>query len=122
MPANSPHGETIYSPSREPDGPPSANEGYREWSGCFVLAADTCPEAAGPLAAPRDCASAEEYRAAIRWRYRNSPSARQQLAVIARHVLQGLGRSWLPVTGPFAHEAREILESIIRSQPEESAT
>ncbi|MBK1723835.1 hypothetical protein CKO23_16560 [Thiocystis violacea] len=60
----------------------------------------------------------EAYRARIRWRYRNSPAARQQLAVLARHLAGGDARPPLSITGPFAAEARAILTAIHR-RPED---
>jgi hypothetical protein len=82
------------------------------WSDVFVLSADTGPEASGPLAAPPDCASAEQYRSAVRERYVTNPATRQQLLILARHVAGDAHRRALPVTGPFAEEARAILAAI----------
>ncbi|EXJ14759.1 hypothetical protein [Imhoffiella purpurea] len=88
------------------------------WSGAFQLTADTHPEAMGPLAATPECATPEGYRALIRRRYRNRADARQQLAVLARHLAYGASRAPLPITGPFAAEARAILTAI-SNQPQE---
>ncbi|NEV61523.1 hypothetical protein [Thiorhodococcus minor] len=88
------------------------------WRGVFQLAADTHSGAVGPLAATPECASPEGYRALLRRRYRNCPDVRQQLAVLARHLAGGSARAPLPITGPYADEAREILNAIY-NQPQE---
>lgn len=87
------------------------------WTGQFVLNADTHSEATGPLAAPPECASADVYRTALRERFATNPAIRQQLAVLARHVAGVGARRALPVRGPFADEARAILEALVSPNP-----
>lgn len=83
------------------------------WTGQFDLNADTHPEATGPLAAPPECVDVDVYRAALRERFATNPAIRQQLAVLARHVAGVGARRALPVRGPFADEARAILEALV---------
>jgi len=93
--------------------------GGNAWSGAFKLAADTHPQAAGPLAVTPECSTPDGYRALIRQRYRDHAAVRQQLAVMARR-LDGRSMSKpLETTGPFAAEAYEIL-SAIRGQLKET--
>lgn len=80
--------------------------------GVFKLTADTAPGAPGPLAALPGCTDPPHYRAAIRWRYTNCPASRQQLWVLARHLAGDGHRAPLVIAGPFAAEARAILEQI----------
>jgi hypothetical protein len=86
------------------------------WTGPFRLCADTHPDATGPLAAPHGSPSAEEYRRVIRERFRD-PASRQHLVLLARHVRGDRYRAALPVTGPFAEEARAILSAIAAPRP-----
>jgi hypothetical protein len=87
------------------------------WTGQFDLNADTHPEATGPLAAPPECVDVDVYRAALRERFATNPAIRQQLAVLARHVAGVGARRALPVRGPFADEARAILEALVSPKP-----
>ncbi|TCT21215.1 hypothetical protein [Thiobaca trueperi] len=82
------------------------------WAGPFRLTADTAPGAPGPLAALPTCTSPHAYRAAIRWRYTNCPASRQQLWVLARHLNGDGHRAPLNLSGPFAAEARAILNQM----------
>ena len=82
------------------------------FSGTFRLTADTAPGAPGPLAALPGCTDPHHYRASIRWRYTNCPAARQQLWVLARHLDGDAHRAPLTLSGPFAAEARAILEQM----------
>lgn len=83
-----------------------------QWSGVFTLRADTDPLASGPLAAPFVCAGSKHYLAAIRYRYRRNLAARQQLLVLARRLGGDTRHPSLSVTGPYAVEARSVLEAL----------
>ena len=82
-----------------------------EFTGVFRLWADTTHGAVGPLAAPLNCASGEEYLRAVRWRYANSPGVRQQLVIIARRM-SGANGEPVQVSGPYAAEAERILSAL----------
>jgi hypothetical protein len=81
------------------------------WTDAFSLCADTSPGATGPLAAPNGGLSALDYRRVIQERFRD-PASRQHLVLLARHVRGDRYRGALPVSGPFADEARSILLAI----------
>ncbi len=89
------------------------------FSGMFEMTADTHPDAAGPLAAPADCKNPIAYRMVIRERYRSDPAARQQMLCLARRLEDSQYRTKVPVTGPFAEDARDMLTLIHRSATEE---
>jgi hypothetical protein len=61
------------------------------------------------MTAPADCTSSGVYRAEIRRRFATDPAARQQLEVIPRRRRGAQHHGPVPVTGPFAGKAREIL-------------
>lgn len=86
------------------------------FTGIFRLSADTERGAPGPLAAPLHCGSADEYLAAIRWRYANCPGVRQQLVIIAWRTRNEHAER-IPVLGPFAAEAKQILEALTEGRP-----
>lgn len=88
--------------------------------GSFALTADTAQGAAGPMAAPLGCDTPDEYLAAMRWRYANSPAARQQMWLIA-HRQEHPNSEPVPVTGPFAPEARQALAAIRTAKTPNSA-
>jgi hypothetical protein len=82
------------------------------FSRVFELRADTAPGESGPMAAPKNCSSPRAYRAEIRRRFACDRAVRQQITVMARRLRGAQHHRPVPVTGPFAGEAREILASI----------
>jgi len=80
-------------------------------AGSFALTADTMPGALGPMGAPPGCDTPDEYLAAMRWRYANSPAAKQQMWLLA-HRQDNPNSEPVPVVGPFAPEAKQILNAI----------
>ena len=68
---------------------------------------DTTPGARCALAPPLDAdLDSDGYTELMRTRYRTSPAHRTQMAVFARRI------GYTPITGPWATEARKILERI----------
>lgn len=96
----------------EPRIPFGVSDSACQWSGVFVLRADTDPLASGPLAAPFVCAGSKHYLAALRYRFRRNLAARQQLLVLARRLVGDARHPPLSVTGPYAAEARVVLEAL----------
>lgn len=82
------------------------------FEGAFRLAAHTEPGARGPMSAPCGCDAPSAYVAAMRRRYRDHPGARQQMALMAKRWGCALGADPIPVTGPYAEQAREILGAL----------
>lgn len=82
------------------------------FSGIFELRADTEPGTPGPMSAPVRCTGPEAYRTEIRGRFARDRAARQQMAVMSRRLREARHHGPVPVTRPFAGEAREILVSI----------
>ena len=56
---------------------------------------------------------------AIRERYQTDLAARQQLACLARVLENSQHRTKVPVTGPFAEDARKVLILIREATTEE---
>ena len=95
---------------------PGARVGSTAFTGAFAMTADTHPDAEGPMAAPTGCADALAYRNAIRRRFKTDRAARQQMLCLARSLAGSQHRGKVPITGPFAGEALEVLTSFHRSQ------
>lgn len=96
---------------QEPDYGMTKKNSDSAQSGSFVLSADTAPGSCGALSSPMGCDTPNEYIGAMRWRYANSPAAKQQMLLLAH-------RQWhpncdpVPIIGPFATEARQILAAL----------
>lgn len=77
---------------------------------------DTTPGAGGVLAPPPETdLDAAAYRALIRDRYRCDHGARQHLLSYARRINASEYHRATPIIGPFAIEARAILNAILEA-------
>ena len=91
-----------------------AGHGQGKTAGAFqwlldLSTVDTTPGARCALAPPTGLdLDAEGYRDLMRNSYRNDPGARQQMVVLSRRLAS------TKITGPWADEARKILEAIAK--------
>jgi len=77
---------------------------------------DTTPGSGGVLAPPPETdLTTDVYRALIRDRYRRDHGARQHLLAYARRLNTSKYHRATPIIGPFAAEARAILNAILEA-------